>query len=70
MVITETIIINEKEFVRNYSSLGYFIERDGMKFAEAIDPVGSDRVYVEVETDKEATEEDYLAALAKLGVEV
>lgn len=69
MVITETIVINEKEFIRNYSSLGYFIERDGVKYAEAIDPVGSNRVYTEVITDEEATEEAYLTALAKLGVE-
>ena len=47
MVVTETITINGKEFVKNYSDAGYMIERDGVKYAEAIDPVGFDRVYTE-----------------------
>lgn len=49
MVITETIIINGREFVRNYSSLGYFIERDGMQFAEAIDLPEMGHVYFEID---------------------
>ena len=56
MIITETITINGTEFVRNYSSLGCLIERDGVQYREAIDPINSGRVYVEVYNDEEATE--------------
>lgn len=49
MVITETIEINNKTYIRNYSDKGVFIERDGIKYAEAIDPMGMNRVYTETE---------------------
>lgn len=49
MVITETVEINNKTYIRNYSDQGLFIERDGIKYAEAIDPMGTDRVYTETE---------------------
>lgn len=47
MVITEMIEINGKEFVHNYSSLGFYIERDGLQFAEAIDLPEMGHVYFE-----------------------
>lgn len=49
MLITELIEINDKTYIRNYSDQGLFIERDGIKYAEAIDPVGTDRIYTETE---------------------
>lgn len=49
MVITETVEINGVQFTRNYSDSNYYIERDGVKYAEAIDPMGTDRVYTETE---------------------
>lgn len=49
MLITELIEINDTTYIRNYSNSGYFIERDGIKYAEAIDPVGTDRIYTETE---------------------
>ena len=49
MVITETVEINDKTYIRNYSDQRLFIERDGIKYAEAIDPMGMDRVYTETE---------------------
>ena len=49
MVITENVTINGKEFIRNYSDSGYMIERDGVRYSEAIDPVGFDRVYTETD---------------------
>jgi len=77
MVITETITINNIEYIRNYSDTGHYIERDGVKYGEAIDPVGTDRVYTETDeliettTDTdEATETDYLNALSEMGVNV
>jgi hypothetical protein len=49
MVITETVEINGTQFTRNYSNSNYYIKRDGIKYAEAIDPMGTDRVYTETE---------------------
>ena len=49
MLITELIEINDTTYIRNYSDKGLFIERDGIKYAEAIDPIGTDRIYTETE---------------------
>ena len=49
MLITELIEINNTTYIRNYSDKGLFIERDGIKYAEAVDPVGTDRIYTETE---------------------
>ena len=49
MVITETITLNGTEYIRNYSDEGFYIERDGVKYSEAIDPIGYDRHYTETE---------------------
>ena len=49
MLITELIEINNTTYIRNYSDKGLFIERDGIKYAVAIDPVGTDRIYTETE---------------------
>ena len=49
MLITELIEMNDTTYIHNYSDKGLFIERDGIKYAEAIDPVGTDRIYTETE---------------------
>ncbi len=49
MVITEKNTINEIEYIRNYSDKGFYIERDGVKYGEAIDPIGYERVYTETD---------------------
>lgn len=49
MIITESITINEKEYIHNYSDSGFYIERDGVQYSDAIDPVGYDRVYTETD---------------------
>ena len=60
---------------RTYSDAGMMIERDGVRYSEAIDPLDSGRVYTETDepidmgTD-EATVEDYQTALNEFGVEV
>lgn len=63
MIKTETITINGKEFIRTYSDRGFMVERDGIQYDEAIDPVGFDRTYTEAETptETEATEADLKA---------
>ena len=59
---------------RTYSDNGVMIERDGVRYSEAVDPLDSGRVYTETDEPidvgtKEETVEDYKAALQILGVE-
>ena len=59
---------------RTYSDAGMMIERDGVRYSEAVDPLDSGRLYTETDEPidvgtKEETVEDYKAALKILGVE-
>ena len=64
---------------RTYSDRGYMIERDGVRYSEAVDPAEENRVYTETnepidrehgyEPDK-ATDADYQSALREMGVDV
>ena len=49
MIVTEKIELNGIEYIRNYSDEGFYIERDGVNYGEAIDPVYSNRVYQETD---------------------
>lgn len=74
MIKTESITINGVEYIRTWSDLFMMVERDGALYEEAIDPINSGRTYTEtdhpiIREEEEATEDDYLAALARLGVE-
>ena len=75
MIVTENLAINGKAFVKTYSDSGFMVERDGVRYSEAIDPAEFNRQYTETDepiegaTD-EATEEDYQAELRRLGVEL
>lgn len=68
MIIQTKKEINGVVYDYAYSDSGYMIERDGVRYSEAVDPLDSGRVYTETEepiesgTD-EATVEDYQAAL-------
>ena len=74
MIIQATKEINGVVYDYTYSDSGYMIERDGVRYSEAVDPLDSGRVYTEMDepidmgTD-EATVEDYKAALKILGIE-
>ena len=59
MVITENVTINGREFIRNYSDEGMMIERDGVRYSEAIDPIEfkDERIYTE--TDEPIRENRY-----------
>lgn len=76
MIVTEYYRTREDGVVlnRTYSDSGMMIERDGMRYSEAIDPAELNRQYVEtdepVEIMDEATAADYEAALREMGVEV
>ena len=74
MIIQTTKEINGVVYDYAYSDSGYMIERDGVRYSEAVDPIDSGRVYTETDEPVEvgmieATEEDYKAALNILGVE-
>ena len=71
MIIKTTKEINGVLYDCTYSDSGYMIERDGVRYSEAIDPLDSGRLYTETDepTDvgmKEETVEDYKAAIRKL----
>lgn len=76
MIVTEYYMTREDDVVlnRTYSDSGYMVERDGVRYSEAIDPADLDRTYIEtdelIEDETEATEEDYQDALREMGVEV
>lgn len=75
MIKTESMTINGKAFIRTYSDSGYKVERDGIRYDEAIDPAELNRKYTETDVPvdgytEEATHEDYETALAEMGVKV
>lgn len=53
MIIKEIINIRGVDYTRHYSDAGKYIERDGVRYSEAIDPIDSDRVYTESDYDLE-----------------
>ena len=70
MIVKENIEIGGKDFVKQYSDGGFYIERDGEKYSEAIDPSEFGRTYTETdipveaeattETEQKAAAFDYL----------
>ena len=75
MIIQMTKEINGVMYDYTYSDSGYMIERNGVRYSEAVDPLDSGRVYtetdelIEIKTDN-ATAEDYRKALNEFGAEV
>ncbi len=57
MIVTEQLTINDKPFTKNYSDSGYYIERDGVRYSEAIDPADIPREYTETDEPISPTEE-------------
>ena len=75
MIVKTTKEINGVEYDYTYSDAGMMIERNGARYSEAIDPLGSGREYTETDevieaVTEEATAEDYQNALRDMGVEV
>lgn len=58
MIITENHEINRKTLVKTYSDLGMMIERDGVRYSEAIDPAEFNRQYTETDEPIETEEEN------------
>lgn len=71
MIIRETITINGKEFAKT-SSLGMMIEREGIKYDEAIDLPQMNYTYTETDEpvikDEDEEKADMRQALNILGV--
>ena len=69
MTRSDGVVLN-----RTYSDAGMMIERDGVRYSEAIDPAELNRQYTETDEPVagfgEVTEADYQAALREMGVEV
>ena len=67
MVKSEVIEINGTQYRKTYSDSGYYIERDGMQFSEAVDFLGADFVYTEtnikIDDEPNMTIEDRLTAV-------
>lgn len=69
MIYSETITINGKQYKRTYSDLCY-IERDGVAYAEAIDPFNTDRIYTESaeQFTQEEIEDKFIPQIARAGI--
>ena len=57
MIVKENIEIGGREFVKTYSDGGFYIERDGEKYSEAIDLADIPRTYTETDEPITPTEE-------------
>ena len=57
----KTELLREGTLIKHYSDAGMLIERDGVRYCEAIDPVDSGREYIEtdepIEPEVEEVEE-------------
>jgi hypothetical protein len=56
MIIKENLTINGRDFVKTYSDAGMMVERDGVRYSEAIDPAEFGREYTETDEPIEKEE--------------
>ncbi|MBQ2486797.1 MAG: hypothetical protein II517_00470 [Ruminococcus sp.] len=74
MIVKENMEIGGRAFTKQYSDGGFYIERDGEKYSEAIDPADIPREYTEtdepIDSGEEPTVDDALGMLAEMGVDV
>jgi hypothetical protein len=64
MIKTEFIEINGMKFKRTYSDENFMIERDGVRYCDAIDPIEfEDRVYIETDEKFEVLQESLVEEL-------
>lgn len=78
MLVKENIEIGGRAFVKTYSDAGFYIERGGVRYSEAIDPANIPRTYTETdepvdidptpEPETDLTVADTLGMLKELGV--
>lgn len=58
MIKTENLTINGRAFIKTYSDEGYMVERDGVRYSEAIDPAEFGRQYTETDEKIEPIAEE------------
>lgn len=58
MIIKEPLTIKDTAFIKTYSDLDMMVERDGERYAEAIDLAYLGREYVETDEPIEVVEEN------------
>jgi len=68
MLVTKELKIEERTYIQTYSDAGFYIECDGALYEEAIDVVAHDYTETDILIEGAASDEDYVAALAQLGV--
>lgn len=56
MIIRENLTIGGRAFIKTYSDQGMMVERDGVRYSEAIDPAEFGRQYTE--TDEPIVKEE------------
>lgn len=58
MIDKKEITIDNKKFIKRWSTKGMMIERDNVQYSEAIDPIefAEERVYVETDIPIESEE--------------
>lgn len=56
MIVTENLTINGRDFVKTYSDKGMMVEREGVRYSEAIDPAEFGRQYIETDEPVEKEE--------------
>ena len=61
MIVTETLTIDGRQFVKTYSDSGYMVERNGARYSEAVDPAEFGRVYKETDEPIETMAEEVTA---------
>jgi hypothetical protein len=49
MILTDKIIVNNKTFIKTYSSGNKYIECDGIMYSEAFDLAEYNKIYVETD---------------------
>ena len=54
----KTELLRDGTLIKHYSDAGMLIERDGVRYCEAIDPVDSGREYIETDEPIEKPEEE------------
>lgn len=57
MIVSENMEIGGKAFIKQYSDGGFYIERNGEKYSEAIDPASIPREFNETDEPISPTEE-------------
>lgn len=58
-IVRENLTINSKRYVRTYSDSNHYIERNGVQYSEAIDPIEykNERIYTETDEPIDGEEE-------------